>query len=64
MKMTLPAISITFISTRLNTATYNKLPIGHIRHFIAMCVMGYMRMTGQVRWKVRCWNMIDGICTV
>src|SRR4030067_726785 len=33
--------------------------IGLIRHFTAMCAMGYMRMTGQVRWIARSWNMID-----
>jgi len=59
MKMILPAMSITFISTRLNTGMYNVRLFGLIRHFTAMCVMGYMRMTGLLRWKVRCWGMIN-----
>ena len=42
-------------STLLNTGMFNVRLIGLIRHFIAMCVMGYMRMIGLLRWKVRCW---------
>ena len=57
--MILPAMSIKFISTRLNTGMYNVRLIGLIRHFTAMCAMGYMRMTGLLRWKVRCWGMIN-----
>ncbi|CAH1078519.1 REP-associated tyrosine transposase [Candidatus Nitrotoga sp. 1052] len=45
------AMSITFISIRLNADMYNVRLIGLIRHFTAMCVMGYMRMTGLLRWK-------------
>ncbi|MFZ1548126.1 MAG: hypothetical protein WAT12_13675 [Candidatus Nitrotoga sp.] len=59
MKMILPAMSITFIPTRLNTGMVNVRLIGLIRHFTAMCVMGYMRVTGLLRWKVRCRGMID-----
>ena len=59
MKMILPAISITFISTRLNTGMVNVRLIGLIRHFAAMCVMGYIRMTGLLRWKARCRGMIN-----
>jgi hypothetical protein len=33
--------------------------IGLIRHFTAMRVMGYILMTGLLRWKVRCWGMIN-----
>ena len=49
MKMILPVMSITFISTRLNMGMHNVRLIGLIRHFTAMCVMGYMRMTGLLR---------------
>ena len=59
--MILPAMLITFISTQLNTGTYNKRLIGHIRHFTAMSAMEYMRMIGLERWIVRCWNMIDAL---
>ena len=46
---------------------FNPVKHGHvqravdllIRHFTAMCVMGYIRMTGLLRWKVRCWGMIN-----
>ncbi|RFC41036.1 MAG: hypothetical protein DID89_2727546297 [Candidatus Nitrotoga sp. CP45] len=57
--MILPAMSITFISTRLNTDMVNVRSIGLIRHFTAMSVMGYMRMTGLLRGPVRCWGMIS-----
>ena len=46
--MILPAMSITFISTRLNTGMYNERRIGLIRHFTVMCAMEYMRMIGVV----------------
>jgi|GEM_PF-5941250 len=62
MKMILPTMSITYISTQLNTGMYNVRLIGLIRHFIAMCVMGYMRMAGLLRWKMCCWDLIDADC--
>jgi hypothetical protein len=61
MKMILPAMLITFISTRLNTDKYNKQLTGLIRHFTAMSAMEYMRMIGLERWIMRCWNMIDAV---
>jgi|GEM_PF-7046789 len=59
MNMILRAMSITFISTQLNTGTYNVRLTGLIRHFTVIYEMGYMRMTGLLRWKARCSEMID-----
>ena len=59
MKMTLPAMLITSITTQLNTGMSTTQLISLIQHFTAMCVMGYMHMTGQVRWIAWSWGMID-----